>query len=282
MATVYQARDPVAPFRAAQATKVSVGGKSIPGAAIAREMQCHEAPSPLAAWQSAARALAVREMLVQEARRLSLMPRPQTDPAGRRETDAEALIGAVIETEVRTPEPDEQACRRYYERNLARFRSVDLFEAAHILIAARRDERPAMATAREAARWICAIVAASPEAFAELAAAHSACPSAGVGGNLGQIKRGDTTPEFEAALEQLQPGETTREPIETRYGVHVIRLDRRIAGRTLPFELVAERIAGFLSEKSRRAAIAQYLARLASRSDIVGVEFPTPADLRVY
>ena len=40
---------------------------------------------------------------------------------------------ALIEREVVTPEPDEAACLRFYERNRQRFRSGDLYEAAHIL-----------------------------------------------------------------------------------------------------------------------------------------------------
>ena len=43
---------------------------------------------------------------------------------------------AVVEHEVVTPEPDETACRRYYDQNLRRFRSADLYEVSHILLAA--------------------------------------------------------------------------------------------------------------------------------------------------
>ncbi len=37
-----------------------------------------------------------------------------SDGAGRRETEDEAPIRAVIEREVVTPEPDDDACRGYY------------------------------------------------------------------------------------------------------------------------------------------------------------------------
>ena len=66
-------------------------------------------------------------------------------------------------------------------------------------------------------------------------------------------------------------GETTRDPVETRYGFHLIRLDRRIAGKTMPFESVASRIAEYLTERARRTATAQYLARLVSRAEITGI-----------
>ena len=84
---------------------------------ISREAQNHPAPKPIAAWTAAARALAVRELLLQEARRIGLDAQPLADGEGRTETDEEALIRALVEREVTTPAPDEAACRRYYEHN---------------------------------------------------------------------------------------------------------------------------------------------------------------------
>ena len=126
----------------AKPTPVSVNGVTIPRDAIAREVQQHPAPTPLAAWKEAARALAVRELLLQEARRLELSGEPLSDGEGRRETGDEAAIRVLIESEVAVPEPDEAACRRYYEQNRGRFRSADIYEAAHILIAEQMFHRP--------------------------------------------------------------------------------------------------------------------------------------------
>jgi peptidyl-prolyl cis-trans isomerase C len=263
-------------------TVVSVNGVMIPHDAIAREVQHHPDRTPVGAWQQAARALAVRELLLQEARRQGLTAEPQTDSEGRRETSEEALIGALIAHEVSVPEPDEDACQRYYDRNRNRFRSQDIYEAAHILIAARRDQPEALAAARERAQALLAMIASEPGRFGELAEAHSDCLSASAGGNLGQLTRGDTTPEFEQALLRLTPGEMTKAPVETRYGFHIIRLDRRIPGRDLPFALVRERIAGYLAERAHRTGLAQFIARLAAHSEIAGVALPTAADMRVY
>jgi len=264
-----------------QRTLVSVNGVVIAHDAISREAQNHPAPTPLAAWTAAARALVVRELLLQEAQRLGLVASPSTDGAGRRETTEEALVRQLVEREVTLPDPDEAACRRYYDNNRARFRSPDVYEASHILIAARRDAPEAFASARERAFALLSHLQTDPQRFAELARAHSDCPSAASGGNLGQLTGGATTPEFEQALLRLQPGEMTRAPVETRYGFHIIRLDRHIAGRDLPFDVVRERIAAYLVGRSRRLAVAQYIARLASKADIGGVDLPTPAALRV-
>jgi peptidyl-prolyl cis-trans isomerase C len=187
----------------------------------------------------------------------------------------------LVETEIPTPAPDEASCRRYYERNAARFTSSDIFECAHILVAARHDRPEAFAVARERAATILERLRNAPGEFEALASAHSDCPSRSSGGNLGQITTGATTPEFERALLQMQPGEVGP-VVESRYGFHIIRLERRIAGVQLPFEVVHERIASYLGERSQRMAIAQYVARLASRATLTGVELPTPGGLRVH
>jgi peptidyl-prolyl cis-trans isomerase C len=254
-----------------QPKTIKVNGTVIPRAAIAREVQHHPAPKPILAWQAAARALVVRELLLQEARRLSLAAPARTDDAGRRETEEEALIRAVCEREVTTPEPDAETCRRYYEQHRKAFRSVAIFEVSHILIAGRRDDAKAFAEARALADAILAQLGQDPARFDDLAKQYSACPSAAHGGNLGQISSGQTTPEFEQALVSLLPGTTSQTPVETRYGLHIIRLDRKIDGRELPFEAVADRIADYLRDSVTRRASAQYIARLVSRAEITGI-----------
>lgn len=105
-----------------------------------------------------------------------------------------------------------------------------------------------------------------------MARAHSDCASSGEGGHLGQLTASETTPEFATAVAELADGETTRKPVETRYGLHIIRLDCRIPGAQLPFDSVATRIGEYLTERTRRTATAQYLARLVSRAVITGIE----------
>lgn len=249
---------------------INVNGVTIPRDAIAQEVQNHPADKPIHAWQAAARALVVRELLLQEAVRLGIDTEPLVDPDGRRETAEEAAMRVLIEREVKTPEPDEAACRRFYERNLQRFRTGDLYEAAHILIAAPRDDQAARTAACASAEAILAAVKADPRIFADMASNHSACStSAADGGRLGQVSRGQTVAEFDAVLARMQPGEMTI--AETRYGYHVVRMDRRAEGQTLPFELAKERISGYLAASVEHRALAQYISILAGRAEITGI-----------
>jgi peptidyl-prolyl cis-trans isomerase C len=262
----------VKPVISAKPKTVSVNGVVISRAAIARETQNHPAAKPIDAWQAAVRALVIRELLLQEARRLALEPLPLVDDEGRRETDDEALIRQVLERGVYTPEPDDAACRRYHAQNARRFRTPDLYEVAHILLPddGKGDVEPRASALLEALRH-------DPSAFAALAQFHSACPSREVGGSLGQIGPGQTVPEFEQALPVLPVGAVAPTAVKTRYGLHIVRVDRRIDGRALPYELVKDRIAAFLGDRVRQVAERQYITILAGQATIEGVSLETAA-----
>lgn len=152
---------------------------------------------------------------------------------------------------------------------------------AHILFAANKADAAACTQAKASAEAALAILRTRPEQFAALAAAHSKCSSAANGGNLGQITAGQTTPEFEQALFALEPGTIAPEPVTSRYGFHIVRLDRKHDGRELPFELVADRIAAYLEESVKRRALAQYIARLASAAQIEGIDLASAEAMRV-
>jgi len=63
--------------------------------------------------------------------------------------------------------------------------------------------------------------------FDELARLHSEDASASKGGDLGWINPGDTVPDFEKAMNALQPGEVSA-PIQSPFGWHLIQvLERR-------------------------------------------------------
>lgn len=267
----------VKPVITAKQKPISVNGVSISRAAIARETQNHRAETPVEAWLAAARALVVRELLLQEARRLNLKSDPLADEEGRRETDEEALVRQLIEREVRTPTADTAACLRYYESNRRRLRTPDLYEVRHILLAAPSGDRDARRAAREEADAIIAVLKQEPAAFDDVARSRSACPSGASGGNLGQIGPDQTVPEFERALTSIPVGTFASAPVETRYGFHIVRVDQRIEGRELPFDMVQARIAGWLDEKVRRTAIRQYISILAGRAEITGISFDASA-----
>ncbi len=62
--------------------------------------------------------------------------------------------------------------------------------------------------------------------FEELAKLYSNDLSAGKGGDLGWVYPGDTVPEFERAMNALQPGQVS-EPVESPFGYHLIQVIER-------------------------------------------------------
>lgn len=250
---------------------IRVNGKEISQDEIARELQNHPASSASEAREAAAHALVVRALLLDEAGRLELIAAPRPVPGAGRETNEDALVRALLEQEVPVPSPTDAECRRFYEANRARFTSPELFEAGHILFAVNGDDK-SDAGAAAAATVAIEELRIHPDRFAALAAAHSDCPSAQQGGNLGQFAADQMAPEFAAALNRLACGEMTSEPVGTRYGMHVIRLDRRIAGRRLPFDVVRGRVADYLADAVFHRAVHQYVAILAGRAEIEGID----------
>jgi len=256
---------------------ISVNGIEIAEAAVAAEMQHHPAPSQAASRKSAAQALAIRTLLMARANALGLKPAPEIDEQGKRETVEDALIRQLLEAEVKIPIADEESCERYYENNQERFKSPEIFEASHILFSAASGDPETFAQAVLKAEAVLETLKRDPSLFEELARKLSDCPSAAQGGNLGQITRGQTTPEFETFLLTLEEGQLCPVPVKTRYGVHALRLHRRVKGKLLPFEAVKDRIAAFLNEWVWRSAIAQYIGLLLAGAKVEGLGTPAPS-----
>jgi peptidyl-prolyl cis-trans isomerase C len=257
---------------------VRVDGVEIPPEVIAQEIQHHPAPDAETAWREAARALVVRELLLREARRRGIEPDPETDEAGRRESDDDALVRALLDEAVEPEEPDEPECRRFYEARRERFRTPDLFEVAHVLIAPDGEAPDAWDAAEAHARAVVAQVGDDPAAFAKAARELSACPSAAQDGALGQVRRGELLPVVQAALEAIPEGTVRREPVRSPHGWHVLRLHRRHPGRALPFETVSAKIAETLAARSWSLAATRFVAALAAGAEIEGVSVEPSAD----
>lgn len=250
---------------------VVVNGETIPSAAIAAEAQNHSAPKdkPGIAWRKAAQALAIRALLLQEARRRGLVPDPLELAPGRWEIEEEALIRALLDEAV-TPAPVMDAeIRAEWERDPGRYRSAPLWDVSHILCACdpRDDAASAMAGAR--AKSILSRLDGSAKGFAS-AARESDCGSKAAGGHLGQIGPGDTVPEFEAALRSLSEGQTTPAPVLSRHGWHLIRLNAVAPGQVLPFESVRPRIAEALEKAAWAQASRAFVAELCQKATITG------------
>jgi len=208
---------------------------------------------------------AVRELLRQRAIARGLLSPDAVD-----DDEIGRAIERLLAEEVRVPAPTETECRRYYEAHRKEFQSGDLVHARHILFQVTPGIHVTELRAR-AERTLAELVLA-PERFDAAAREMSNCPSGQHGGNLGQIGRGDTVPEFEQALFRLGPTGLLREVVKTRHGFHIVAVDKRIPGETLPFEAVREQITERLKAGVEARALRQYVSILAGQAEIVGVD----------
>src|SRR5262249_28228785 len=166
---------------------------------------------------------AARELLRQRAVAVGIL-----DAASSDEGTIDQAIEELLGREVVTPHPTDEECRRYYDAHAREFESGDLVHARHILFQVTPSVRIPEIRAR--AEQMLNELLREPERFAAVAAEMSNCPSGQHGGNLGQIGRGDTVPEFEKAIFRLGPTGLLRELVKTRHGFHIVAIDQRIPG----------------------------------------------------
>ncbi len=152
----------------------------------------------------------------------------------------------VVAAEISVSEED---LRRMYEAEQHRFITPEDRRASHILISLdNREGEEALALAEELHARLQA-----GEGFSELAGEYSEDPlSAQDGGDLGWVSRDDMVRAFEDALFALEQGAIS-EPVRTRFGFHLIRLDDVRGGEVTPFEDVRDE----LEESYRRDRIEQ-------------------------
>ncbi len=243
---------------------VYVDGAEISASSIAAEAQNHVAPKgkPGLAWRKAARALIIRHLLLREAKAQAIAAVPRDFGNGRRETDEDAQIAALLDCQLDPVDVTDADVKAEWQRDPSRFKTPPLWEASHILCE----------TAQTAEALIAQINGGA--GFAELAKENSQCGSAAAGGFLGQLSPNDTVPEFEAVMSSLQEGAITQEPVQTRFGFHIIRLDAKEEGRQLPFEAAQIRVREALERAAWAQAARNYTTQLMDQATIEGINLP--------
>ena len=240
---------------------IQVGNDTITAEAIARELQYHPAEQMDDAWQAAATSLVVKTLLEQRANELGI--------EAATEEERTALL---LEQELQVPEPTEEQCQHYFHSNRGRFHTPVLLAVSHILLPAAPEDVQQRDQQRILATQLLRQLQVDPDSFVALAQQYSACPSSGQGGSLGQLSKGQTVAEFERQVWRLPVG-LAAQPVETRFGFHLVRVDQRVEGEPLEYEHVATRIRQYLHEQVTRRALSQYLQVLGAEIGVEGIAF---------
>lgn len=96
---------------------ITVNNKEITDEEIYQEMQYHPAESQEKAIEKAAQALAIRELLLQEAANLNIQVDDNQD-----QDRNEKLIDGLFASVIKLPEPDQESIARFYKNNSHRFK----------------------------------------------------------------------------------------------------------------------------------------------------------------
>lgn len=149
------------------------------------------------------------------------------------------LASEVIERRAREMTFPEAEIQAEYDAQVAAYSSVE-YRARHILVDDAEEARQVIAALEDDGD------------FAELAATHSQDASAPEGGDLGWFAPGQMIPAFTEAVEALEPGEFTREPVQTRFGWHVILLEDTRETAPPPLAEVRTQIEEILQARALR------------------------------
>lgn len=150
--------------------------------------------------------------------------------------------------------------------------NVTQTRASHILL------RPGPQLTAEAAQARLAEfrqrIAGGQASFEALARENSQDGSAAAGGSLGWAAPGLFVPEFEQAMNRLQPGEISP-PVVSRFGVHLIRVDER---RTVPLGEREQRelVRNAVREEKVEEALALWARDVRARAYVEIREAPQP------
>ncbi|MFC1634500.1 peptidylprolyl isomerase [Planctomycetota bacterium] len=167
---------------------------------------------------------------------------------------------------------NEAEAKKYYDENTKRFDVPEQVRASHILIKyevadPNADPNEAKAMAKVKAQGFLQQIKDGAD-FAELAKAHSHCPSAPRGGDLGFFPRGETTPQFEKVAFEQEIGQTS-DIVETEYGYHIIKTTDHKDATVISFEQAKDNIIIELTEKKQLDFAEKYISSLKAQAKIV-------------
>jgi peptidyl-prolyl cis-trans isomerase C len=145
-----------------------------------------------------------------------------------------ALHSELIDKTIGAKITDEEV-RARYDTQIADTPPVNEVKARHILVKTK-EEADAIIKQLEGGAD-----------FQKLAGEHTTDPSGKTsGGDLGYFGPGQMVPEFEKAAFALEVGAYTKEPVQSQFGWHVIKLEEKRARQPPAFDQVKEQIRSLL------------------------------------
>jgi len=192
--------------------------------------------------------------------KLALKREGQTPESYRATVKAEMEKSEIIDRQVRRKiNITDDDVERYYKLNQKNYRSKERARIRHILLTLS-ETAPAerVQSAMERAQGLYQRIQAG-EDFANLASEYSDGAGRTTGGDIGWVVRGTLIAGLEeVAFEKLKVGQVSQ-PFRTTMGVHIVKLEARESGSTLPLKTVAPKIKEELLNKALEERFARWL-----------------------
>lgn len=158
----------------------------------------------------------------------------------------QSLARAAIDASLKDVTASDEDAKKFYDEHPDQFTQPERVHVRHILISDDVTSADAIAKVQADLR--------AGASFDEVAKSRSLCPSAAQGGDLGEVSKGQMVPEFEAAAFALKnPGDLS-EPVKTRFGWHIIRLEGRTPSSLEPFDNVKPQLLQYLTNEKKNEA----------------------------
>jgi peptidyl-prolyl cis-trans isomerase C len=169
-----------------------------------------------------------------------------------------ALHSAVIDSEISSKITDDEI-RKRYDTEMSNTPPVNEVKARHILVK----------TKEEADAIIKQLDAGGD--FEKLANENTTDPSGKeTGGDLGYFGPGQMVPEFEKAAFALDVGAYSKEPVQSQFGFHIIKVEDKRAQQPPAFDQVKDQIRSILLRENYFALVKSL--RGAAKVDIADAE----------
>jgi peptidyl-prolyl cis-trans isomerase C len=158
------------------------------------------------------------------------------------------LVGAFVQDYAKNHPVSEDQLKQEYDRLKTKFGNKE-YSIRHILVETEAEAKDIIAQLGKKAK------------FEKLAAKSKDAGSAAQGGSLGWAVPSNFVPEFANALLNLKKGEYTREPVQSQFGWHVIKLEDTRELKAPPFEEVKPQLQQRLQQQAIKKTIEELRAK---------------------
>lgn len=165
---------------------------------------------------------------------------------------SQALHSAFIEKNVIDQITDDEVKARYDEE-VKKLTMPEEVHARHILVESEDEAKAIIKQLDDGGN------------FEEIAKEKSKDGAAANGGDLGYFTKGRMVPEFETAAFAIEPGSYSKEPVQTQFGWHVIKVEDKRQQPAPAFEEVSDEVRAVIVREKYVAA----LKEIRGKADVV-------------